>query len=63
MHLCVGALESSEFHRQSRLIRSAWPQCPGETIAAPGRHHLDVVDDLTRADSPLYVAAARMMGL
>ncbi|MCX7783184.1 MAG: alpha/beta hydrolase, partial [Meiothermus sp.] len=39
--LAVGALESSEFHRQSQLLHQAWPHnCP-EVISLPGLHHFN----------------------
>jgi arylformamidase len=46
MVLAVGALESSEFHRQSRLIfeHEAWQAIAQELISIENTHHFDVVD-------------------
>jgi arylformamidase len=63
LHLAVGALESGEFHRQSRLIRSAWPSCGGQDLSIAGHDHLTVVDQLAATDSPLFSCARKMMGL
>jgi len=63
LHLAVGAQESGEFHRQSRLIRAAWPGCVGEDLSIPGHNHLTVVDEIAATDSPLFDCARRMMGL
>ena len=52
--LAVGALESSEFQRQSRDLGRAWSQCVNNDITVlPGRHHFDILDDLTRG-GPLF---------
>ena len=45
--LAVGALESSEFQRQSRDLGAAWPHCVKRVTALPGRNHFDALDDLT----------------
>jgi len=42
--LAVGELESSEFHRQSRVLAERWPDTTYRSIA--GRHHFDVMDAL-----------------
>jgi len=63
LHLAVGAKESAEFHRQSRLIRTAWPACAGEDLSVSGHDHLTVVDEIAATDSPLFACARRMMGL
>jgi len=52
--LAVGALESDEFHRQSRLLQQAWPQnCP-QVISLAGRHHFSVLDALTDLSNPVW---------
>ena len=53
----VGALESSEFKRQTQLIRTAWRRNAGADIEAAGANHLTVCDVLGDADSPLFRAA------
>jgi arylformamidase len=60
----VGALESEEFLRQNRLIRSAWgeravPVC--ETV--PGAHHLDVLHALVDPDTRLHQLTLELLGL
>ena len=60
----VGALESEEFLRQSRAIRTAWgrravPVC--ETIA--GANHLSVLHDLADAGGRSHRLALQLLGL
>jgi arylformamidase len=52
--LAVGALESSEFHRQSHLLKAAWPENCSEVRSVPGRHHFNVLDELANPDSPVW---------
>ena len=51
----VGAAERPEFLRQSALLGTIWNGVGGRvaTRVEPGRHHFDVIEDLTRADSPM----------
>lgn len=49
----VGGLERPEFLRQSALLREAWA---ADLEVAKGRHHFDVIEDLTKADSGLTEA-------
>lgn len=51
----VGGAERPEFIRQSRLLADMWAGLgtATETVIDPGRHHFDVIEGLTRADSPL----------
>lgn len=58
----VGGRESAEFRRQNRLIREAWPHCPGQDLPLPGRHHLASVEALGDAGQPLFHAALRLLG-
>ena len=60
----VGGDESEEFLRQNALIRHAWgaravPVC--ETV--PGRHHMNVLHDLTDPQSRLHNLARQRLGL
>ena len=60
----VGALESEEFLRQTRLIRSAWgaravPVCE----VVPNTHHLDVLHALVDAGSGLHGRALELLDL
>ncbi len=53
----VGALETDEFHRQSRLMERHWPDaCTQPLIEVPGTHHLSVCNELARVDGPLWAA-------
>ncbi|MBT8425149.1 MAG: alpha/beta hydrolase [Silicimonas sp.] len=49
----VGAEERPVFLDQARWLADAWG---AEHRIAPGRHHFDVIDDLTDPDSPLVRA-------
>jgi len=60
----VGANESEEFLRQNALIRSTWggrvvPVCE----ALPGRHHMDVLDDLIHPGALLHHIARDLLGI
>ncbi len=51
----AGAAERPEFIRQNRLLESVWAplgvDC--QTHLEPDRHHFDVIDDLSKADSSM----------
>ena len=49
-HVWVGAQERPAFLWQARLLSEEWA-CPW--TPAPGRHHFDVIDDLTDPQSDL----------
>ncbi|MFN3526420.1 MAG: alpha/beta hydrolase [Paracoccus sp. (in: a-proteobacteria)] len=51
----VGGAERPEFVRQARLLAAIWPGlgCATECVIDPGRHHFDVIDGLSHAESPL----------
>jgi len=53
----VGALESSEFKRQTRLIHQAWPHNAQEELEVAGANHLTVCDHLGDPASALFRAA------
>jgi arylformamidase len=57
----VGALESSEFQRQTALIGRAWKQVVARDIPMPGCNHLTVVDHLANPASPLFDAALELV--
>jgi arylformamidase len=46
MVVTVGALESSEFHRQSRLIKGApnWENVASEPLILEGYHHFNILE-------------------
>jgi len=54
----VGADERPEFRRQSALIANIWQGLgvPTQLQEDAGRHHFDVIDGLTKPDSPLTEA-------
>ena len=58
----VGGAESSEFQRQNRLIREAWPHCFHRDLPLPGRHHLASVEALGDTGHPLFHATLRLLG-
>lgn len=51
----VGSDERPEFLRQSELIANIWAGLGASTrcVREPGRHHYDVIADLTDPDSPM----------
>lgn len=50
----VGGDESSEFHRQTQLIRQRWGQAVVPVCEAlPGRHHMNVLHDLAEPGARL----------
>ena len=53
----VGGDESSEFHRQTRLIRERWPANVRFDVPMPGTNHMTVVDGLADPASALHRAA------
>ena len=60
----VGADESSEFHRQTRLIRQAWGEAAVPTAEAlPGRHHMSVLHDLAVPGARLHQLARGLLGI
>jgi arylformamidase len=53
----VGALESGEFHRQSRMIADHWPSIASAGLMdVPGCNHLSVCDALATPGSVLFDA-------
>ncbi|UCE31032.1 MAG: alpha/beta hydrolase [Burkholderiales bacterium] len=56
----VGGLESSEFHRQNRLIAERWPRNFRYDVPMPGHHHLSVCEALGEDDSALFAAAREL---
>lgn len=51
----VGSMERPEFLRQARILPDIWAGLGAATecVIDPGRHHFDVIEALTRPDSPL----------
>jgi arylformamidase len=58
----VGALESSEFHRQSELIARSWTlACERELINVPECNHFSVCDAFAAPDSMLFQATRSLL--
>ena len=51
----VGGAESSEYHRQGRELAERWTMLgtPTQYVSVGDENHFTVVDELTRADSPM----------
>jgi arylformamidase len=55
--IAAGALESSEFRRQSRILHEAWKPQARSLLLMPGLDHFSVVDAFTERGQPLYEEA------
>lgn len=58
---CVGGDESSEFHRQARLLAQHWGTALEHDVPMPGRNHFTVVEALAEPGSALFEAAADLL--
>ncbi|MBY0613780.1 MAG: alpha/beta hydrolase [Beijerinckiaceae bacterium] len=58
----VGELESSEFHRQSRLVTHVWGAHGAHTrsLSEAGKNHFTVLDDLAMPDTAMTQALAEL---
>jgi arylformamidase len=60
----VGGAESSEFHRQNRLLREAWgAKVVTSCDEVPGADHFTVVQDFVDAGKPLHRTTLGLLGL
>jgi arylformamidase len=57
----VGALESTEFQRQTKLIGRAWKDNLVRSVPMHGANHLTVVDELANPASALFDAALELV--
>jgi arylformamidase len=58
----VGGEESSEFHRQTALIRDRWAgPSIGADIPLPGRNHFSACDALAEPGGPLFEACLELL--
>lgn len=57
----VGALESEEFHRQSRSLAAAWKDCPVRVMSLADRHHLSAVEALADPSHELFHATVKII--
>lgn len=64
LNVVFGERESSEFHRQGRLVAQRWgPRIVSVCEAIPERRHFDIVDDLGNRASRLHALALGLLGL
>ncbi len=61
--VCVGELESDEYHAQSQAFSTAWTHVgvPVAEMTAPGADHYTILDQLIDADAPLYRSMLEQM--
>jgi len=60
----VGGDESEEFHRQSKLIAKRWgSRCVTDALVVPGRHHMNVLNELADARTATHALALDLLGL
>lgn len=57
----AGALESSEFRRQTGLIGEVWKQALLRDLPIAGANHLTVVDELANPESELFEATRQLI--
>jgi arylformamidase len=57
----VGALESSEFQRQTQAFSVAWSRVLRRSLPLAGANHLTVVDELANPGSALFDAALELV--
>jgi arylformamidase len=58
---CVGGDESSEFHRQNRLLGERWAGAFAGDVPMPGANHFSVADGLAEPSSALFQAGMRLV--
>ena len=61
MVTAVGALESSEFLRQSQIIAAAWPDVSHPALHVKDCHHFNILDAFTDLKGEIWQAAAGML--
>jgi arylformamidase len=57
----VGGAETSEFHRQTALIREHWQQHLLRDVPLPGCNHYEAIEALPDPANPLFDAALQLM--
>lgn len=60
LELLFGGAETSEFHRQSALMATAWPGLARPAISVPGKHHFNVVEQIGHHGTPVFDAVLRL---
>lgn len=61
LYTAVGGLESSEFRRQTRLIRQCWSRNVVRELPVPHANHLTVMDEFARPDAALFDAVLQLL--
>ena len=63
--VAVGGAETDEFHRQSKLLVSAWQSSAQsiEYIEIPGRDHFTIIEEMVNADDELTQALMAQVGV
>jgi arylformamidase len=62
VQLVVGGSESSEFLRQNRLLKAAWPQFCAEPVVVAGCHHFSIVDHFADPASAEFGNVLKLFG-
>jgi len=60
---CVGGDESSEFHRQNKLIAATWPDSFQGDIVMPRHNHFTIMDAMADTSTPLFQGIIKMLNL
>ena len=64
MVVAAGGDESDEFKRQNQLLLDRWSSaCSMQDIPLPGANHFTIVEELSKAESPLHRATLALMGV
>jgi arylformamidase len=61
VYTAVGARESSEFRRQTALLRARWPRNVVRDVPMAGFNHLTVCEEVANPGSPLFDAALELV--
>lgn len=62
LYTATGGDESSEFHRQGRILAERWKQVFVRDVPMPGHNHFTVCTALADANGPLFAAARELVG-
>lgn len=59
--LPIGELESSEFHRQNRLLAETWSELSPRQLVVQRCHHINILLELANAKSKLFSTTLELM--
>jgi arylformamidase len=59
--IAVGALESTEFQRQTQLLADTWKNTPTRTLVVADCHHFNILLGMTEPGNPLLQAALTLV--